>query len=58
MVLGILLQQSFPDQHYLMALKTIKYSLLQLVTTAFKSPNLAYFIVVIAMAGSNYCYAI
>jgi len=32
MVLGILLEQSFPDQHYLTALKTIKYLLLQLAS--------------------------
>lgn len=58
MVLGILLQQTFPVQHYLMALEAIKYSLLQLATTAFKNPNLAYFILVIAMAVSSYYYAI
>lgn len=42
-ILGTVLEQSLPDKHYLMTLKTIKYLLLQLATSAFiKSSNFCY----------------
>lgn len=50
MVLGILLEQLFPDQQYLMALKTMKYFLLLLEVLM----SLTLFLLEIEISGTEF----